>query len=104
MNGIEDSFHAIWMPYQATWYNELKQQKGAPVQAIEFETRIDENGQVTLPAEFQNAYGKRARLVVLLPDEGEPLPKRRCPGSAKGKLTILSEDDEHLDDFTEYMP
>lgn len=25
-------------------------------------------------------------------------------GLGKGKLTIVSEDDEHLDDFREYMP
>jgi antitoxin (DNA-binding transcriptional repressor) of toxin-antitoxin stability system len=29
--------------------------------------------------------------------------KRRRPGSAKGKLVILKEDDEHLKDFEEYM-
>jgi len=78
--------------------------KEVPVQAIEFETRIDENGHVTLPAEFRKAYGKHARMVVLLPDDTEPSPRRRRPGSAKGKLTILSEDDEHLQDFKEYMP
>ena len=27
----------------------------------------------------------------------------RQPGSAKGMLTILAEDDEHLEDFREYM-
>jgi len=74
------------------------------MRAIEFETQIDEHGHVTLPAEYRNAYGKRARMVVLLPDEVAPLPKRRHPGSAKGKLKILSEDDEHLEDFSEFMP
>lgn len=74
------------------------------MQAIEFETRIDENGQVTLPEKYRKAYGKHARMVVLLPDETEPVTRRRRPGSAKGKLTILSEDDEHLKDFEEYMP
>ena len=28
----------------------------------------------------------------------------RQPGSAKGMLTIVAEDDEHLEDFREYMP
>lgn len=37
-----------------------------------------------------------ARLVAA----GEP----RRPGSAAGMLTILTEDDEHLKDFAEYMP
>lgn len=35
----------------------------------------------------------------------EAIPKRlpRKAGSAKGLLTILVEDDEHLQDFAEYM-
>jgi antitoxin (DNA-binding transcriptional repressor) of toxin-antitoxin stability system len=28
----------------------------------------------------------------------------RRPGSAIGRLTIVEEDDSHLDDFREYMP
>ena len=28
---------------------------------------------------------------------------RRRPGSAKGRLSILKEDDEHLNDFSDYM-
>lgn len=34
------------------------------------------------------------------------LPKSGTPrfGSCKGMLTIVSEDDEHLKDFEEYMP
>jgi antitoxin (DNA-binding transcriptional repressor) of toxin-antitoxin stability system len=40
-----------------------------------------------------------ARLVG---EQGErPHP---VPGRGKGMLTILSEDDEHLKDFAEYMP
>jgi len=36
----------------------------------------------------------------------EPAPTRqpRKAGSAKGILTIVCEDDEHLRDFAEYMP
>jgi antitoxin (DNA-binding transcriptional repressor) of toxin-antitoxin stability system len=30
--------------------------------------------------------------------------KPRKAGSAKGKLILLREDDEHLQDFAEYMP
>lgn len=29
---------------------------------------------------------------------------QRVPGLMKGKLTIVAEDDEHLDGFREYMP
>jgi hypothetical protein len=32
------------------------------------------------------------------------LRQPRQPGSAKGKLRIIAEDDEHLRDFQEYMP
>jgi antitoxin (DNA-binding transcriptional repressor) of toxin-antitoxin stability system len=41
-----------------------------------------------------------ARLVA------EPLPtvKPRQPGSAIGRLTIIKDDDSHLEDFREYMP
>jgi len=36
---------------------------------------------------------------------GEPhrVRKPRKPGSAKGKLIMLVEDEEHLEDFKEYM-
>lgn len=31
-------------------------------------------------------------------------PRRRKAGSCKGMLTIREEDDQHLEDFKEYMP
>lgn len=71
--------------------------------AIEFETRIDKNGHIYLPEKFQHAYGKLARLVVLLPEQVETPKKKRQPGSANGILKVLYEDNEHLDDFKEYM-
>src|SRR5262245_5939335 len=40
-----------------------------------------------------------ARLVAVQTDR--PRPRS---GSCKGMLTIVSEDDEHLKDFAEYMP
>jgi prevent-host-death family protein len=40
-----------------------------------------------------------ARLVP--PAEAKPRPQF---GSCKGMLTILSDDDEHLEHFKEYMP
>jgi bifunctional DNA-binding transcriptional regulator/antitoxin component of YhaV-PrlF toxin-antitoxin module len=74
------------------------------MQAIEFETQIDKNGHIFLPEKFRHAYGKSARLLVFLPEQAKSLHKRRHPGSAKGILRILFEDDEHLDDFKAYMP
>jgi antitoxin (DNA-binding transcriptional repressor) of toxin-antitoxin stability system len=40
-----------------------------------------------------------ARLMA----EEKPKRKPRKAGSAKGILTILADDDEHLKDFAEYM-
>ena len=41
-----------------------------------------------------------AKLVAAQPRATQP----RSPGSARGILTILSEDDDHLMDFADYMP
>jgi prevent-host-death family protein len=41
-----------------------------------------------------------AKLVGPPPTPRQP----RQPGSAKGKLIIHAEDEEHLNDFREYMP
>jgi antitoxin (DNA-binding transcriptional repressor) of toxin-antitoxin stability system len=40
-------------------------------------------------------------VATLMAPKGGPWPCR--PGTAKGLLTILVEDDEHLADFREYM-
>jgi antitoxin (DNA-binding transcriptional repressor) of toxin-antitoxin stability system len=50
---------------------------------------------------------------VLITEDDQPVAKlvappspkpRPLPGRCKGMLTILAEDDEHLEDFKEYMP
>jgi prevent-host-death family protein len=41
--------------------------------------------------------------VAKLVGQQRPIRKPRRPGSAKGKLVILAEDDEHLQDFKDYM-
>ena len=46
----------------------------------------------------------RGNPVARLVAEAPAPRKRRQPGSAVGKLIVLSEDDEHLRDFQEYMP
>jgi antitoxin (DNA-binding transcriptional repressor) of toxin-antitoxin stability system len=43
------------------------------------------------------------RPVAKIVGQGEPARKARRAGSAKGKFFILAEDDEHLNDFQEYM-
>lgn len=42
--------------------------------------------------------------VAKLVGQQQPIRKLRQPESAKGKLVILADDDEHLEDFKEYMP
>ena len=44
--------------------------------------------------------GKPVARLVAGPGE----PPRPVPGRGKGMLTILSEDEDHLKDFAEYMP
>ncbi len=49
---------------------------------------------------------------IVLTDNDKPVARivandsrqRRTPGAWKGMLTIISDDDEHLEDFQEYMP
>lgn len=41
-----------------------------------------------------------ARLTI----DPKPQRKKRQPGTAKGQLIVVSEDDEHLKDFQDYMP
>ncbi len=41
---------------------------------------------------------------LLIEDAAVPKKNPRKAGSAKGMLTIVAEDDEHLEAFSEYMP
>ena len=45
-------------------------------------------------------YQRVAKLVSLIPVPRKP----RVPGLCKGMMTIISDDEEHLQDFAEYMP
>jgi antitoxin (DNA-binding transcriptional repressor) of toxin-antitoxin stability system len=47
---------------------------------------------------------QRDRPVARLVAEPQTPSKSRQPGSAVGKLTIVKDDNSHLDDFQEYMP
>jgi antitoxin (DNA-binding transcriptional repressor) of toxin-antitoxin stability system len=44
------------------------------------------------------------RTIARLIAEIQPPRKPRQPGSAIGTLTILSEDEDYLEDFHDYMP
>jgi antitoxin (DNA-binding transcriptional repressor) of toxin-antitoxin stability system len=44
---------------------------------------------------------QKAVARIVSPDKPRPA---RIPGLMKGKLTVLAEDDDHLQHFEEYMP
>ncbi len=74
------------------------------MKAIELEMTISKDGTIHIPHDYQTIYGQKARFVILLSEQAESPRKIRQPGSAKGMLQVLAEDDEHLADFREYMP
>ena len=43
-------------------------------------------------------------IVARLVGERRPIKQRPGPGLAKGMMTIVADDEEHLKDFAEYMP
>jgi prevent-host-death family protein len=70
-----------------------------------------EEAQATLPELIDRlASGEEVIItrnrqpVAKLVGHQRPMRAPRRPGSAKGKLVILIEDDAHLEDFKEYMP
>ncbi len=56
---------------------------------------------LSLPEEIEPGEHE---LVLVIDPERSPAPLRRQPGSAKGKLVILADDEEHMADFAHYMP
>ena len=42
------------------------------MQALELETMVDPAGNVHLPEQYRSVYGQHVRLLVLLPQAGEP--------------------------------
>ena len=47
---------------------------------------------------------KNEQPIAKLVGQAPPARKPRVPGSAQGKLIVHAEDEEHLEDFKEYMP
>ena len=56
-----------------------------------------------LAADEELVITKNEKPIARLLTEDKPKRQPRRAGSAKGMLTILSDDDEHLKDFAEYM-
>ena len=68
----------------------------------EAKARLDEIIAGLVPGE-EIEITKDDRPVARLVGELPPLREPRKPGSAIGKIFIISDDDEHLKDFKEYM-
>ena len=65
----------------------------------------------SIPVPEELRHRKTEIILWPLEDKGldlEPSDKSdsggRKPGSARGKLSIIADDDEYLDDFKDYMP
>ena len=46
----------------------------------------------------------KSQLVAKLIGGRPAVPQRPGPGFCTGMITIVADDDEHLDDFKDYMP
>jgi len=76
-----------------------------------FRTISMEEAQATLPDIIRTlgpgeevVITQNSQPVAKLIRQPQAARKRPHPGSAKGMLIINVEDDEHLQDFAEYMP
>lgn len=78
--------------FTANIYKNKQFKNEGTMQAIEFETLIDKDGYIYMPKEFQHAYGKIVRLVVLLPEQENRASERRQAGGAERRHQVLSED------------
>ncbi len=47
---------------------------------------------------------EKGRPIATLSTKSAGPTTRRVPGLGKGMITIIADDDEHLEDFSEYMP
>ena len=56
-----------------------------------------------LAADEELVITRNEKPIARLLTEDRPKRQPRRAGSAKGMLTILSDDDEHLKDFAEYL-
>ena len=66
-------------------------------------SRLDELVSALSPGDEIVLTKHDAPVARIVPHQ-QPARSPRVPGSAKGVLTIVSEDDEHLKDFKDYMP
>jgi len=70
--------------------------------ALPLECDVAADHTLTLRLPDSIAPGRHKFIIVV--DQPVPPARNRQPGSAKGKLVIHAEDDDHLQDFGDYMP
>jgi antitoxin (DNA-binding transcriptional repressor) of toxin-antitoxin stability system len=69
----------------------------------EAESRLRELIAALQPGEeVQITDGKKTVARLVAEPSGQRKPRK--PGSAVGQLVIVSDDDDHLEDFRDYMP
>ncbi len=68
----------------------------------EAQSKLPELIQKLVPGE-ELLITRNNQPVAKLVGEQTQVLQPRLPGGAKGKLVIVAEDDEHLEDFKEYM-
>ena len=71
--------------------------------SIAFKCEVPPNRIITLNLAEEIEPGEH-ELVLMIDPETSPAPLRRQPGSAKGKVIILADDEEYMADFANYMP
>jgi hypothetical protein len=71
--------------------------------SLKLKCHVPENRLLTVRLPEGVLPGEHELFVVIDQPEAQTTRKRRQPGSAKGKLIILAEDDEHLQDFQDYL-
>jgi antitoxin (DNA-binding transcriptional repressor) of toxin-antitoxin stability system len=69
----------------------------------EAQARLPEIITSLLPGEDIQIIDHDIPVAKLIVERAVPRKPRKA-GSARGKITIISEDDDHLKDFAEYMP
>jgi hypothetical protein len=71
--------------------------------SLKLNCHVPENRLLTVRLPGDVLPGEHELFVVIDQPEAQATRKRRQPGSAKGKIIILAEDDEYLQDFQDYM-
>ena len=72
------------------------------IKSIAFKCEVLSNRTISLNLPEEIEPGQHELLLVIDPERTTPTVRRQA-GSAKGKLIILSEDEEHLADFEANM-